>query len=45
MMGFQHTDVIVQYGQRVPRVAQEGGGRAGVVDVVRGRRYESRRGF
>lgn len=45
MMGFQHADVIVQYGERMPGVAEEGGGGARVVDVVRRRGDQRRRYF
>lgn len=43
VMALEHANVVVEHGERVSRVAEEGGGGARVVDVVC-RRRDQRRG-
>lgn len=42
-MTFEYADVVVEDGEIVPRVAEECGREAGVVDVVCGRRNQRAR--
>lgn len=40
MVALEHCEVIVEHGERVARVAEEGAGGARVIQIVRSRRYE-----